>query len=387
MSSALAAFRRASEPERLARYLGYAIPFTIVGLFLFDKAIIRSILYIFCLVPIAVYVYQVRWTPVRASLYWWVIVLMCGWWLLSIAWSQNMSLESAYDAARLALIVALFFTGAIAVARQGYLRVESALTGMLTLALMLGLAILIWIAVTGDMFDTGYRLRGFGFADHPVQAGIMYGFAAVVALMRLFDAKGAAWRASYAAALIVCSVVVALTDSRGPMIGMIFAACVFAVARDRRLLLPIAGGFAALLLGAHTAGLIDLDNWVARGSSLRFEIWSHVLSRSAENPFLGLGAAAVLDALGHNSAHNIVLGTLFYQGLVGVGLLLILGGRAAYDAFATAHAGTVAPLVMLAFASPVLLVDNQSFIINLNRDWLILYLPILMLCRPSDVVR
>lgn len=375
--------REASEAERLGHYLGYAIPLVIVGLFVFDKAIIRPLMYVACTLPIAVYIYRVRLTHVWTSSYWWLIASFCALWLLSVTWSTGVTLESLWEAVRLGLTVGVFFTGAIAVARVGYLQVEFALTVMTVLALAMGLSALAWAAVTGHLFDPRYRLEGFGFADHPVHAGVMYGFAGIVALKRLVEVDRIGTRVFYAAALVTCAVFVVLTDSRGPLGAMFVASIVLAFARDWRLVLPVMLGFLALVLVGQVSGLIDVVNWIARGTASRLDIWWTVVDDALQRPLFGHGAATVIREFHHHSSHNALLATFYYQGLIGLALVGALTFRVAYDALSAARVGQPQILVMLAFAVPVLMVDNQSLIINLNRDWLILYLPVLMLCRPA----
>ena len=136
----------------------------------------------------------------------------------------------------------------------------------------------------------------------------------------------------YGAVVIICLLFIALTQSRGVYISVAASILVLLGAaswQQRRLI--FIGGFIGLLSLVVVAdvlyrlSLLDIIHKVMeRGASHRPEIWGFTLKRVAEHPWLGHGPAAYLGLADFPFPHDIFLSALFYYGIIGLILFLIV---------------------------------------------------------------
>ena len=178
--------------------------------------------------------------------------------------------------------------------------------------------------------------------DHPNRWAAVLGVAAVVALARIASRKGSPVLCHGALALVLPALL--LTRSRAGMLAVVAGGAVAMLpARDGRLR-RLATAAVLLVLSAVALGAPEATQRLfSRGDAGRAEIWGELLRRSASRRLFGVGLTASDDVvLPHswefpmgsnpNTAHGEFLGTLYFSGVVGLGLLvflLVLAARAA----------------------------------------------------------
>jgi O-antigen ligase len=130
----------------------------------------------------------------------------------------------------------------------------------------------------------------------------------------------------------LCLAFIVMTKSRGPLLAVVAATVVLTYGYSRRLGLATAGIIlavvAAVIVAAtlHLTMVTDIFHQILdRGTSYRLDIWSFTLTRVGERPLFGHGLAAYLGMSSFFTfPHNIFLSALFYTGIVGLTLLLLL---------------------------------------------------------------
>lgn len=131
----------------------------------------------------------------------------------------------------------------------------------------------------------------------------------------------------------------------------------------------------------------DYGRVLSRGDSYRFAIWQLTVDMIKENPLFGAGMGSyyeveVSGGAKYTGAHNVVLGTLYHLGAVGLALfLLVLWRIAEYAVSAVREAADYFPIAILVFGVVAGAFDLHTVFLNLNREWLIWLLPIALCLR------
>jgi hypothetical protein len=367
----------------LDRYFAVVLPAVFAAFYVFDKGPHRNLFYLFALLPMLLYVRRGVLAAVAQTWTWRLGVALCGLWIVSLAWSATMTLESAFDAVREAGALALFLTACTMIALRERLPVARITWAVVLTAGVCALVTFALAVLPGSGYSAAGRLTGFGWADHAGNGADIYGFAAVVAMVLAVEAGS--WRCAVAVwpALAACVVYVLLTESRAPALGLVMAACVFGAVKSPRVAVGILGTAALAGAGVYAAGLVDFADWVARGAAYRLDIWADALQRIVDHPGLGAGGAdtGVFHAAGKsfNSPHNGLIGMFYYVGFLGGGIFVALSAYALWHAARHAlKGGSGLALAVLVFGLTVLLFHTKTVIVMLNRDWLIYWLPVLI---------
>jgi O-antigen ligase len=176
---------------------------------------------------------------------------------------------------------------------------------------------------------------------------------------------------------------VVLSESRAGMLALAAAAAAVLVRRGRLgHAVAIAGVGAALILGAHATGLIDLQAMFAEGSNSRFALWADAITYIRERPLLGHGMLTEIQFQGadglYRSPHNLLLSTQVFAGAPGTLLLLILIGLTLHRAIALARTGTTTPLALVVFGLVNGLFAFRTLVDGLDRTWLAFWFPVLL---------
>ena len=372
--------------DRLDRYMAFILPLVFASFFVLPKTPQRTLIYLTCLLPMVLYVRPAVFRAVRREPVWWLTTGLCALWLASVAWSANLTHESVFDTVRVGLAVALFVHASIWLALQGKLPHRRILTAILATAAIFGtLTILLALLPGWEMSQDG-RLVGFGWAGHAGIGGDIYAFAGLIALAGLTETRDRRRAGLLTAVLVMCAFYTVLSESRGAVLAFASAAFVCTVLARPRHVLTLAGVLALAGLGAQASGLVDLGTWIARGASHRIDIWLDALAKVAANPVLGLGAADVTPidagAVSFNSAHNIFVAMAMDLGALGLALFTALSALAVWRAWTIFRAGRGALLLtLLAFAYGVMLLHTQTVLLMPAREWLIFWLPLLMLVQ------
>jgi O-antigen ligase len=206
---------------------------------------------------------------------------------------------------------------------------------------------------TGIYID-GQRFTGVGFnAD---LAGLLLALGLPIAWHLLMHCRGLVWLAALAY-LVTAPVGLLLTATRGAFVAALAALSIIPLTLPRQSLRSYALAGVLLVLGALSATLVVPQyNWerilstgseiTERGSmSGRREIWNAGLQAFPTRPLLGAGAGAygaAVDPYIRNvgaragvGAHNVAIGLLVEEGIVGLILFAGIFGACAWTIFHT----------------------------------------------------
>lgn len=179
-----------------------------------------------------------------------------------------------------------------------------------------------------------------GRAHNSIPIGSLYAVAALIALWHYFQ-KSTPARFNILCVLCYLLTVLAIiaTTQRGPLLGLAagtgMAVLLLCRLRTRLLLglaaLALIGDY--LLFFSQQATILPLDtlygmvtHFFTQRDSTRLIIWQQAFIRILDAPWLGHGlraAFSIENIPGAVNPHNLFLSTLYYYGIVGLGLLLV----------------------------------------------------------------
>lgn len=239
------------------------------------------------------------------------------------------------------------------------------------------------------------RLSPIGRTTHQILGALVYGIAGIAAVYLQSVTPGRRGKALYVAVTGVIGVMIALTQSRMPMLA--YGLC---VALAYALLLRISARQWAFALAGVLAVLVALaaipavhermgdyvESVMARKDSFRMELWNITVEGIAERPLAGNGMAAKLDHPLASMPHNLYLATAFYLGLPAalafMGLLLATGVAALRMLCARSESGVLAAVLFLHGLLSGL-TDHGHLVKSPGPVWLIFWLPITFVIAES----
>lgn len=243
----------------------------------------------------------------------------------------------------------------------------------------------IWIPVSILLFYKDHpwsaRFEGVARLENPIAGGIMYGMIAMLCLHAIVQKYRfpAYWRILAVTCGILCLTYMSLSQSRSPIIGLLFAGTLYTVLQGYwKLLLTIIGG--ALAIGiTFYLDILPLDLVISRGLSYRPEIWMQILPLIMENPWFGHGAT--FDHIYHlpnhpdvySHTHSALFASLVFVGIVGTSILLALIAQSFRYAFRSKdHLATS----LLIYAMVNLLVNGYQLVDHPEIEWLYFWFPV-----------
>jgi O-antigen ligase len=169
------------------------------------------------------------------------------------------------------------------------------------------------------------RLTGWAETRHPILGAAMIGTCVLLAAGRLLAGRRRRLEAVVALAGIAFIV---LTGSRGPLLAIGLSLGLLMLLLQPRLLVSamVACGFGAAMVEFADPDLLESawSRMMERGWSNRLDIWRLAVQEIESRPWLGYGPSTNLDRATDNFPHDLFLSTLFYSGIVGLALLLVV---------------------------------------------------------------
>jgi len=334
------------------------------------------------LLGLAMLVYVREWRDVFVcKLAWLTAVLLTylsltSFWSVGFAWGEFLS-----QLARAILV----FSFVVAFA-------ESQLRGVLQ-AWLYDVLVLVGAAVALICVANFYlhppvdnRLIGFGQLDTAVIAGLIFGFAFLVAFHQLLSGS----RLHGVALVITLAILgcaVALTGSRGAILAMISGSGCLAAAHVSQ---TYRGFILILLLFSLLAGVIGWVVWMdsdlqgivfPRGDSFRLVIWRETLARIMEAPWVGIGILSPDDVSDGNFVfahpHNLFLAVTLQGGVLAALLfaaVLMLSLRELM--FSLHKPDAKLALGILGLALPAYCLDGHELLDKVSDTWFLIWLPV-----------
>jgi len=243
----------------------------------------------------------------------------------------------------------------------------------------------------GYATDVGTRLGlvGFGVTRNSNTIGFVFGATTLLAYVWWLESKGWRQAASRFGLLLLNTSAVLATQSRGPILALAFALSLgFALYRgpSRKWKTHAIAGL--LLLGGFTVAIqqqIIPNRWdsASMASSLRPEIWYHVVKKSVEEHlFFGQGLVKTTRIIvtGEEArlpfthhAHNAFIDAFYWTGLTG---LLLMCAHMVYVLRHWSCSPRMLPLLLwFLFGCLTALVDRPGFFEHLTPHWFVYWIP------------
>ena len=230
------------------------------------------------------------------------------------------------------------------------------------------------------------RLYSLGGLHNPVVSALSYGAALVLVLSFASICRDNALKVLTFFIGILLLAGIMHTGTRSVWIGLIAAGlCVIAVlpnpGAQKKLVLGVVGLTCLLIAGVSIWILGYHEALLERSTSFRPQIWVEFLTKIVSgNFFLGFGIntdpAFYADGIEFKHAHSIYLSTLFYGGIVGLGLFLTLIGQVIYTQVKNPTRLTIYVLPLLVFGLVCLVFDGNRLVRKVDFTWLLIWLPI-----------
>ncbi len=249
------------------------------------------------------------------------------------------------------------------------------------------------VSIIAWMFGRNYnvgRLHSAIHFEHPNLFAQSLGFAALLALGSALRARARVSQTVWAAAFVLLGFGIFLTRGRAAILAVVVAGLVSITLHRGRRALAAALAVVIIVFGISLTVGPSFVGFVVRGDAGRMQIWQTLLERTADRPMIGAGINAddnVIFPPGSEDfprgftvphAHSAIIGTLYYGGLVGLALLLLVIALGLTTGRRNAGAdGEWDPLVLLIFGLFCLTPDGHRLISEPHlSSWLLFWLPI-----------
>lgn len=366
--------------------LAHAYSIFIASYYVFShERVFKSIFYflVFPLFILTIDRQVIAW--IKRSLIFRFAMIWLGYLSLTLIWSDDVELRNIEAVIRGFVWIGAFFVVTIVLSQQKQIFPVN-LFVLVAFVATAAAVIAILQFYSAHEFPV-HRLIGIGqLSGNSVASGIFYGIAALSTAFGLVAREEPApVKILYGAMLAVLLAALALTGSRGPLLAVALAILTGLAAAGRwaLLLAVLTAGLALVGFGAFTdMGSYDFLN---RGSSLRFEIWSLTWERILDEFWFGHGIAAdpsVTLANGYvfNSPHQLYLANHFYGGVPATVLLILVltvAARAAYRQVRSS--GEFVYAALLIFLVIVGMFDLNKTIKSVNLVWIYVWFPLVLL--------
>ncbi len=385
--STFSRWRESSEKDRLFAALVIAVA---AMFFLLETRLHRDVFYGVFVLPALLLYRPSDFRAVAGLRLWQLSAALALLWVLSELLGGQQRLAVVADEARIAFLLMLFFSIACRLALNERLTLAQVFRWLIPLAAITAFAAIIYNFSQGG--EAVERLEGFGRADHPIIGASLFGAIALVAVCFVLT-PGRSWlaRGGYVLAAAVCVLFMMLTQSRGPVLGLLMALLVIGAFLWRRGVAVILAAIGVVLAVLVLAGAVDLADWLERGSAFRLEIWQQTLTLWLERPWTGYGPEPGHmfhgGGLAFGSPHNAVLAMAYYAGLPALLLFMALLAVAVRAVLHEARRGEPIYLGLLVFALVVMILDTGAIVTNLGREWFIFWLPLAFIAARGNEVR
>ena len=224
------------------------------------------------------------------------------------------------------------------------------------------------------------RASGFLATNHPILGSAVITACMLCALWCLMEKRTGWWMALTLPPMLGFMLV---AGSRGPLLALAVSLIVLVAAslRHWKIAAAMFGG-ALLVLGILVLAWPDLLTPISYAfwrPAARMEVWTMSLERIAERPFFGHGLAAQLAPPPLSFPHDLYLSVIFYTGIAGFLLFLLLLACFGRALLGIRHRAEF-PLILALIAAALVngLTDLGQVTKGPSEMWYIFWLPILL---------
>jgi O-antigen ligase len=299
----------------------------------------RNFFYYLILLPFVISMTHEDWRKFFSSSIVKCLVLFLLYGILSISWSESVTISFVYDHLRYVVII-IIFTMAVAwvVSHKSFWEEK-----LLYVLVPVAGAVFVYSVLTyyGEHSFPAARLNNMVFyRNNPNAGSAAFVLVALMGLNAVLQKSNRLTCMLGGFGLIVGIAFLFLSQSRGLLLGMAAGTVVQLICfRYWRSL-----AFVFLMLAGTIIVLESFDlgmrSFIQRGDSHRIDIWLVSLQKIAANPIIGLGGAVDLSIITAESGgkvfespHNIWLVVAMSGGIIWLGLFIVLLAVAGKEAF------------------------------------------------------
>ncbi len=245
------------------------------------------------------------------------------------------------------------------------------------------------------------RLHSAIHFEHPNLFAQALGFAALLALGSILRSRTQASRIVWTVAFGLLAFGIFLTRGRAVILAVVVAGLISITAYRGKKALAVALALVVIVFGITLTAGPTIVNFMDRGDAGRTFIWQTLVDRISDQMVFGAGINAddnVIFPPGSGDfpkgftlqhPHSAIIGTLFYGGIIGLALLVlvsIVGLRRGYNNAKTD--GEWDPLILLLFGLFCLIPDGHRLVSEPHlSSWMLFWLPLgLIAAGPDSVV-
>lgn len=346
-----------------------------------DKNEMQTSFYLLILLP-SLFLFTKYYHLILKNLYFFPVLLFLFYSFASLFWSVGYDLDDAIDMLK-TIIYLLIFSMAIGITfkQQPFLKILNILSLIAAGSSLYSLYHFYFM----QQFEFGSRMPGWGNLYHALRAGTVYGyFALIVALGFIYTQYNSKIKVAFFLLLLAILCLGLLhTVSRTPLAAFFITAILaifFEVDRYQKLFLVSLTSSTIITIFIFPDAIAYL---MERGAHGRFEIWSQALGEIKKAPIFGHGIISEPTIYFNNilfeSAHNRLLSTIYYTGVIGGLLLTIILVTAFWPMRTKASLSAQYAKYMLLYACLCSLTEGKYLISRPDMVWLIFWLPLSVL--------
>ncbi|MFO8084065.1 MAG: O-antigen ligase family protein [Desulfobacterales bacterium] len=273
--------------------------------------------------------------------------MLCALFLLymwvTLFWAKNFNIIDIYTYARRVLYLLGFIAATIYLIHSDPNFLKRLLTLLCWIAGIVSIVYSVYFYLHHPFPQ--YRLAGYGLLYNPIRTSSIYGIAFLGGVYLLYQYPGTIIRWMHMGILIPLFSYMLLAQARGPIFAIILTLFIwqFIIIFGSGFKNGILGSFSILLLFLLAATIVTFTIFpeffryffIERGLSYRLEIWKNFWEVIKMEPIFGHGLNAdtttiMTDGMTFLHPHSVYVATLYYGGIIGLAIQLILIGYAVF---------------------------------------------------------
>ncbi|MGI9284091.1 MAG: O-antigen ligase family protein [Pseudomonadales bacterium] len=305
------------------------------------------------------------------------VVAYSAYMLVSIGWSDNLTLPAAAQVAWHSILAFSFVAATGLLASEYPNRYDLLLHRLVWLAGIAGAASI--LAFYSEHAFPMTRLQPpLSRMDNAVLASYSYGIFCLLAVHYLVNSVTSRDKLLNVLFVILLLATILLTQSRTVLLALGIGFVILLGLRGMVVVSVLAVGVSVVLI-------VNPDLWqqqLTRGLSFRPAIWQAVVEQATEHWYFGRGYLTDTtiqvngEGVVHAHAHSAYLATLRDGGLFGLALLFAMLSVAVYWAVKLAQGGERLYLGLLAYAMVCVISDIDRLLSRPKEHWLFFWLPV-----------
>jgi O-antigen ligase len=246
------------------------------------------------------------------------------------------------------------------------------------------------IFYAGADFDFSQRLSGQGRFENSIHLSAMLALA-ILFLLSIRTKEGCKSSALIVALILPMLLLALMTQTRSSLVALVGCLVLAAMVHSRKTAFLIFAGAAISTIVCYFIWGQTFEDLYARGDTYRLTIWREALAMLKDHMVIGYGIstepgfAFSADGKGYKSTHNVLVGHLYFGGIVGFGIFATLACNAVFQTVAAflknrrveGHDGILARYTFLgvAFCIIISLFNFSHYLVGLHIQWLVFWLP------------